>query len=144
MGMFSWNCKACGYSLRECRGCTEDGWQADVVILLENGSRIFGEYDGYGRVGSFDAAHAYETPCVYHRACWELVGRPEYDGPSDDAHDQGFCLPEGVGHGDPPLPKPTMVWLNALPIPRGIVGFFEGVNRVLWRKWMRERHKEAS
>jgi len=112
MGMFSWNCLACGFSLRECRHCSEDNWMGNAVVLTPGGSILKGGYDGYGQVGGdYNLGHQIDRKfSVYHRACWELVGKPtEYTKPSPYARDQGACLPF---HGKNPFPKPTLEWLE--------------------------------
>jgi len=35
-----------------------------------------------------------EEPCVYHKACWEYLNKPEHDSPSSNACDQGYFLDE--------------------------------------------------
>ncbi len=115
MGMFSWECVACGFSLRECRGCAEGSWMAEGVVLTPDGSRVFGHYDGYGGLGHYNLAEQIGKFAVYHRACWELAGKPDYTKPSPSARDQGFCLPL---HGQP-LPKPTTrEWLDTAAVWR--------------------------
>ena len=52
MGFFSYNCKECNHSILS-RHSTNEGineWMSHVVVLGSDGSRIDGEYDGYGRV----------------------------------------------------------------------------------------------
>lgn len=96
MGFFSWNCKGCGKSIRS--RYTEAGyenWMQHAVALSQNGSRIIGEYDGYGRIdapGMYEEADIGQTPCLWHQACWEHAGTPEYDGPSESAEDQGYFI----------------------------------------------------
>mgnify|MGYP001256675179 CR=1 FL=1 len=103
MGFFSYNCKECNHSILS-RHSTNEGineWMSHVVVLGSDGSRIDGEYDGYGRVEdeeidededrSFDAAYL-------HYACWEIAGKPEfafYGTPSDSAKDQGYFFSDG-------------------------------------------------
>lgn len=105
MGMFSWNCLACGFSLRECRGCSEGNWMSEGVCLTPGGSRVIGYYDGYGQLGGdYNLGHQIDRKfSIYHKACWELVGKPEYTQPSAGARDQGACH---ALHGQP-LPKPA-------------------------------------
>jgi hypothetical protein len=104
MGYFSWNCLACGFSVRECRNCSQDDWMGHAVVLAPNGTRVIGHYDGYGRVGdSLNLANQMGDFSVYHKACWELSGKPEFTKQSPHARDQGACLPI---HGQPlPVPK---------------------------------------
>jgi hypothetical protein len=96
MGFFSFECKRCGKSLIGVDAVRGErppifAWMNDVVVMLRNGTRLTGEYDGYGRVdGKSFYDYASDEPCCYHRACWELAGMPEYDGPSNHADDQGW------------------------------------------------------
>lgn len=88
MGYFSWNCKACGESMKE------GGWMGNVAIISEDGSVVRGIYDGYGRVetrmGELDLMDGDERFACYHATCYALAGRVAYDGPSDSADDQGL------------------------------------------------------
>lgn len=101
MGFFSWNCKCCGHSIRS-RYATNptSAWMSKAVVMTEDAT-VRGEYDGYGRVGALDLGESGEEPAMYHRACWELSGKPEYDSPSQSAGDQGYF----VGEYDPAEPK---------------------------------------
>lgn len=112
MGMFSFNCKECDHPMLS-RPATDKGineWMSDVVLLTENGSRIIGEYDGYGGVGSSgDDDDYYEGGCFVHKACWEKHGKKDYEGyggPSDHANDQGWFFNDG-DHDmiDPRIPE---------------------------------------
>ena len=109
MGFFSWNCKACGKSIISgYASCEINDWMKNVVVLRENGSRIIGEYGGYGDVLG-QVIHApdemeidfEDDQCMYHQAYWEKAGRPEYDGPSDNAQDQGYFFGEEHDMLDP-------------------------------------------
>lgn len=99
MGFFSYNCKECGHPLLS-PGATDKGindWMSQAVVLTDGGSRIIGEYDGYGRVGGYDGGLDGEV-CL-HVACWEKAGKPEvsrYDSGSDSAEDQGFFFDDGA------------------------------------------------
>lgn len=108
MGMFSWDCLACGFSLRDCKGCSVDNWMNKGVVLTRGGSRIIGGYNSYGNLGGTNLVEQIDNFGVYHHACWELVGKPEFTKPSYHARDQGFCH---AMHGQP-FPKPTHVWLE--------------------------------
>jgi len=103
MGMFSWDCNGCGFSLRECRGCSVDNWMSKGVCLTPDGSRVIGHYNAYGQLGEYNLVDQIGKFAIYHHACWEVAGRPEYDRPSHHSRDQGFCH---AMHGQP-LPKPT-------------------------------------
>jgi len=73
---------------------------SEAVVLLDNGSRLVGTYDGYGSVagGELDFGDSFT---LYHKACWHLWGKPEYTTQSRSAHDQGYF----VGEYDPSEPK---------------------------------------
>lgn len=98
MGFFSWDCKACGHPALS-HGATDAGindWMEDVVVLSKDGSRNFGEYDGYGCAGSYDYnENGNGEPCLYHRACWEVAGKPKYTSPSKGSNDQGWFFADG-------------------------------------------------
>lgn len=85
MGMFSWNCKGCHHSIRE--GAE---WMGEAVALTKKGSRIFGSYDGYGRIDGTDLVDLDGKVELWHEACWTLQGKPEFTGPSKSARDQGM------------------------------------------------------
>ena len=93
MGFFSYECKACGHSILSSYSTDPEinEWMKEAVVLARDGSRVIGQYDGYGRVGGHGD---FGYSCVWmHKACWELAGKPEFedfDGPSDHAGDQGF------------------------------------------------------
>jgi len=103
MGMFSWDCVACGFSIRDCGVCSEGNWMGKAVVLTPGGSRVIGEYDGYGRVAGMELGDQIDDFAMYHKACWELADKPEFEKPSRHARDQGFCL----SHDDYTVPKPT-------------------------------------
>jgi len=90
MGFFSANCKGCGHPAL-CENATNsiNRWMTDVVALTPNGSILIGPYDGYGRIGIWEETVDYGNS-VWHEACWEVAGKPGYDGPSDSAGDQGW------------------------------------------------------
>ena len=103
MGFFSWDCPCCQNSVRARPATTpESAWMSDAVAVFEGGTVLTGQYDGYGRVGN---GH-YELDfgqdfALYHRACWELAGKPAFTSPSMNAHDQGYF----VGEYDPAKPE---------------------------------------
>jgi hypothetical protein len=109
--MFSWNCLACGFSLRDCRNCSIDNWMNQGVVLTKGGSRIVGSYDSYGNLGGYNLVDQIDDFSIYHKACWELKGKPEFTEPSQSADDQGFCH---AMHGKP-LAAPTHNWLEQCP-----------------------------
>lgn len=90
MGFSSWECKGCGRSLVH---DPHEGhlWMMPVAILEDDGGRIFGTFDCYGTVTTKSGAdfELGDDPCCYHRSCWNALGRPDYDGPSEMANDQG-------------------------------------------------------
>ena len=93
MGMFSWDCSRCGHPLLGPAALDPDGmnaWMGDSVALSKRGDRIVGEYDGYGRLDSADLMEIAGDPEVYHAACYELAGRPEFERPSRSSADQGY------------------------------------------------------
>lgn len=108
MGMFSWDCNACGFSLRECCGCSVDNWMSRGVCLTPDGSRVIGYYNAYGQLGEYNLVDQIGKFAIYHYACWEVAGKPEYDRPSHHSRDQGFC--HGM-HGQP-FPLPTKEWME--------------------------------
>lgn len=110
MGFFSNDCNGCGHSIRH-RGATmpESRWMSQAVAMDKEGSRLMGEYDGYGNIGGMsdgDGLMGYDT---WHRKCWELAGKPEFTKASRSSHDQGHF----VGEYDPPEPK-TVADMEAL------------------------------
>jgi len=92
MGFSSYECKACGHSVLSPHSVDPEinGWMKDAVILGANGTRLICEFDGYS--GEYDEEVGYDAVWL-HQACWEVAGRPAYDGfdgPSRPARDQGF------------------------------------------------------
>ncbi len=80
-----------------------------------------GTYDGYGRIGNdghedYDILehHMASTVSIYHRACWELLGRPMPGEISEYADDQGFLFePEDYDYVEPvELKAPATVALE--------------------------------
>lgn len=92
MGFYSQDCHRCGHPLLSRHACTKNvnEWMTQAVSISESGNLHTGEYDGYGRIdGAEDAVGSGGT--VFHRACWELAGKPtEHQGPSPDSDDQGY------------------------------------------------------
>ena len=97
MGLFSWNCRGCAHPALNDRATDKEinAWMSDVVVMFEDGSRAFGSYDGYGRAGIWDQSDGQDEPCLWHQACWEIAGKPDYDRPSDGAADQGWFFDDG-------------------------------------------------
>lgn len=107
MGFFSWDCRRCGHPLLGPAGLDPDGtndWMMDGVALSKRGDRIFGEYDGYGRLDGLELLDMEGEPEVYHAACFELAGQPEFTEPSRSSDDQGYFFADGA---------------HSLPDPRG-------------------------
>jgi len=97
MGFFSWNCNSCGHPLLS-HYVLEDrnAWMSNGVAILEDGSVLRGEYDGYGRLNDHEI-NDFGSPECYHEACWNLEGKPtEYNQPSEDARDQGYFFDDNV------------------------------------------------
>lgn len=90
MGFFSWKCKVCGKSIVAPGGKDDPiAWMNKAVAIMPRGQIVAGDYDGYGRI--CDAELVDDFPAMYHRRCWEAVGKPmEYHGESASADDQGL------------------------------------------------------
>lgn len=91
MGFFSQECHSCGRSVLNPYSTTRrNGWMMEAVTVSKLGEMHIGYHDGYGRVGEAEYAIG-ASNTVWHRACWELVGRPmEWMGSSEHAQDQGY------------------------------------------------------
>lgn len=94
MGFFSYECKECGHSILSSYSTDREinDWMKDAVVLSSNGSRVIGEYDGYGNVDGMDS-ESLGGDVWLHLACWEKAGKPEhdhYDDSSAHAEDQGY------------------------------------------------------
>lgn len=101
MGFFSWDCPCCQNSVRApCATNTTSEWMSEAVAVLDNGSRLVGEYDGYGCVGNGELDYG-DNFALYHKACYALAGKPEFTKPSRSSHDQGYF----VGDYDPAQPQ---------------------------------------
>lgn len=135
MGMFSWDCDACGFSLRDCRNCSEDNWMDRAVCLSENGSRIVGQYDSYGKLGACDLSNMPGNFAIYHHDCWLLAGKPEYENrPARPSRDQGFCH---AMHGSP-LPRPTnAAWFQTAKTWRALERIF-----MRYAAWLADTEEE--
>ena len=103
MGFFSWNCTCCDNSIRSRYAVTPTSdWMKQAVVVFESGDRMSGEYDGYGQlVRMLDTQELNGKFAMYHRACWELAGKPVFSAASVDASDQGYF----VGDYHPPCPE---------------------------------------
>jgi len=101
MGFFSYECPGCSQSIRHPGACREESrWMSNAVSLDSEGSRIKGEYDGYGRLGALDLGDADSKIALWHQACHKFLGEPSYTAPSKHARDQGHF----VGEFDPREP----------------------------------------
>lgn len=105
MGFFSWDCKACAHSVRADAAVNDvSEWLSEAVLVEPDGSTIRGTYDGYGnlrtRSGREVEVMGNMEPCLYHQACYDLMGKPSFDKASHGARDQGFF----VGEYDPKKP----------------------------------------
>jgi len=100
MGFFSADCLGCGHPLLPLCS-TDEGinvWMSDAVVLCQNGDRVSGEYDGYGRVGGWeddDSVVGFGGAC-WHRACWTQAGKPAFTEESKGSRDQGYFFDEGA------------------------------------------------
>lgn len=103
MGFFSWNCKVCEHPMLS-YGATESDntWMSQVVVFFENETRLVGEYSGYGEV---DGNNINDNPCCYHYDCWLVKNKPEYNGESNYAEDQGWFFDNDVHNIKSPLIK---------------------------------------
>jgi hypothetical protein len=67
-----------------------------AVVQGQEGDTATGLYDGYGRLesgfGEVELTDRDGHFALWHKACWELKGRPAFSGTSRPAHDQG-CPP---------------------------------------------------
>jgi hypothetical protein len=104
MGFFSKLCESCGHSLLSIYAANDiNQWMTTVVAVLKNGSVIHGKYDGYGRIDDFDVIADHDAT-VWHRACWEVAGKPtDYRGNSTWADDQGYFFSDEHDVPDPRL-----------------------------------------
>ena len=106
MGCFSWDCKACGHSVRASHATNKTStWLSEAVMVEPDGNAFRGTYDGYGSLKSrggreLDMSEGDGAPCLYHQACFDLLGKPAHSGPSRSARDQGHF----VGEYDPKKP----------------------------------------
>jgi hypothetical protein len=76
MGMFSWDCNACGFSLRECRNCSEGNWMSKGVCLTPDGSRVIGHYNAYGQLGEYNLVDQIGKLIKHRQALADVAFRP--------------------------------------------------------------------
>lgn len=101
MGMYSWECPACRHSIRATCATNETShWLCEAVVVMDDGQRLIGEYDGYGGIGH-GGVDGGDVFTLYHKACWHLLGKPAFTKPSRSAWDQGYF----VGEYDPEVPR---------------------------------------
>jgi hypothetical protein len=114
MGFFSQDCTECGHPLLSPAATLPgNAWMSDGVAISarqqEPDGRIdihTGIYDGYGRLD--DAAVVGFDATVWHRACWEVAGRPcDYRGPSPSSPDQGWFFADADHAVPEPTPRPA-------------------------------------
>lgn len=64
-----------------------------AVVIFPKGTRIIGEYDGYGRINEHDFYDIYGPFfSMWHEKCWEGSGRPEFTERAPRAEDQGYFI----------------------------------------------------
>ena len=99
MGFFSWDCQHCGMSAKSGPGLPKElTGQQNVVVLLVDGGKVEGEYDGYGRVIGEDYTEFLDNLVdidgkfsLFHSRCWRAAGCPQkFLVPSEYSSDQGY------------------------------------------------------
>jgi hypothetical protein len=105
MGFFSALCDVCDHPILNPYSVNEiNGWMMEAVSISEGGDIHVGLYDGYGRIDEADAVGFGQT--VYHKACWELLGKPlGFYGESAYAPDQGYFFDDEHDVPDPRQPS---------------------------------------
>lgn len=111
MGFFSNTCPHCNDSIKAPYGLTEEAaWQNAMTVILADGTKHEGLYNGYGRceTGSdvvdlqetlSDAAWDVPDYAWFHTACYKAAGSPSVVvEPSKHATDQGYFY----NHADVP------------------------------------------
>ena len=92
MGFFSWRCAKSDKPVMAEVAVQGTPWHfaSRVIVLFNNGNRISGIYDGYGRVDGFELVD-------HHEERWRMVIEDYYNGESFDQlpknkydQDQGF------------------------------------------------------
>jgi hypothetical protein len=89
MGFFSWQCAKSNKPVMAKPAVVASPWDfaSKVIVLFENGDRISGIYDGYGRVDEFEIVD-------YSESRWRMVIENYYAGEtfeqlSQNKYDQG-------------------------------------------------------
>lgn len=119
MGFHSWDCRGCGHpALSHYVTNNRNAWMRFIVAVRHDGTKVRGEYDGYGRVvdeagegvgvmlweGNEGEPSRWKEPDVWHEACWKAAGKPAaYMGGSQSSRDQGFFYRDGSHDADPPV-----------------------------------------
>ena len=79
MGFSSWSCRGCGHPMLSGHVTNPvNRWMSDVVVMSRRGTILSGYYDGYGRVDEREIPYRRGAPECWHRACYEVAGRPVY------------------------------------------------------------------
>lgn len=116
MGFYSADCKGCGHSVRHDGSVNSTSrWMTQAVVVSSDGDVGTGEYDGYGSVMPHNKnadCYALQGKEVWHRACWEIAGKPEFTGASRSAYDQGHF----VGDNNDPTQPTTKAEMDALKV----------------------------
>ena len=79
MGFFSWKCAKSEKPVMADIGVMNSPWSfaSDVIVLFDDGRRVQGSYDGYGRVGELELLD-------YREETWRMVIEKYYSGESFD------------------------------------------------------------
>lgn len=79
MGFFSWQCAKSQKPVMADLGVNNSPWEfaSRVVVLFDNGDRISGSYDGYGRVNGLELLD-------YPESRWRMVIQQYYNGETFD------------------------------------------------------------
>ena len=103
MGFFSEDCRRCGHpALSALFTNGVNAWMNEVVAIWPNDDLTVGIYDGYGRVNDIEYVIGAEVEygqgnTIYHRACWEMAGKPmRYGGSCRRSADQGWLFDAGA------------------------------------------------
>ena len=108
MCFFSWNCQSCNHPMLSPHATNKvNDWMTQVVVQFEDGTRMIGEYDGYGRVNGVSFNYD-DSPECYHFSCWEASGTPAYDCESISSRDQGYFFDEGEHNMAEPIVRKTI------------------------------------
>ena len=101
MGFFSWTCAKSKKPVMADCGVRNSPWEfaSEVVVLLKNGSKIVGSYDGYGRVMPHNG---FEFELVYlNESDWRMVIQRYYDNETfDQLEENGYDLGQGWFYGN--------------------------------------------